>query len=222
MTRFDHLVIGAATLEQGTAYIAEKLGIKPPFGGRHPLMGTHNCLTKLGDDCFLEIIAIDPEASRPPHPRWFGLDDPHVRSRLARSPRLLTWVVNCEDITATLGNPVMSFGSPQPLSRGDLRWYFGVPDDGRLLAGGMLPYVISWQTENHPAAGMSDQDCRLQKLKIYTPLQDWTLQQLEDISARDLVEVELIEELSTPFLEAEIQTPSGARILRSSDAIEKK
>lgn len=222
MTMFDHLVIGAATLEQGLAYIAEKLGVKPPFGGKHPLMGTHNRLMRLGDDCFLEIIAIDPEAKRPLHPRWFGLDDPHVRSSLVQSPRLLTWVVNCEDITATLSNPVMSFGSPQPLSRGDLRWYFGVPDDGRLLAGGMLPYIISWQTESHPAAGMSDQGCSLKKLKIHTPVQDWTLQQLEDINARDLVEVELVDEMSTPFLEAEIQTPSGVRTLFSSDATERE
>ncbi|MEE4243455.1 MAG: VOC family protein [Desulfopila sp.] len=222
MTFFDHLVIGAESLEQGAAYIEEKLGVRPPFGGKHPLMGTHNCLTRLGNTCFLEIIAIDPEASRPSHPRWFGLDDPHIRSRLALSPRLLTWVVNCEDITATLNNPVMSFGSPQPLSRGDLRWYFGVPDDGRLLAGGMLPYVISWQIKGHPATGMSDQGCSLKKLKIYTPLQEWTLQQLEDINARDLVEVELIDEMDTPFLEAEIQSPLGACILRSCGPMEKQ
>ncbi len=220
MAKFDHLVIGAATLEQGVAYTEERLGIKPPFGGKHPLMGTHNCLMRLGDDSFLEIIAVDPEANQPAQPRWFGLDDPHVRSRLAGSPQLLTWVVNCEDITTALSRPVISFGSPQPLSRGDLRWYFGVPDDGRLLAGGMLPYIISWQCENHPAARMSEQGCSLAKLKLYTPFHDWTTRQLEDIDALELIEVEQITEKSTPFLEAVINTPSGVRILSSSDAPE--
>ncbi len=214
-TNLDHLVIGAQTLAQGRQYVKEQLGVEIPLGGRHPRMGTHNCLAKLDDAVFLEIIAIDPEGEQPLQPRWFGLDDPLVRRRLADGPGLLTWVVNTDNITGALNIAEISFGAPQPLSRGDLRWYFGVPDDGRLLAGGMLPYIISWQTDEHPAAKMADLGCRLQALRLFTPFVEWTARQLEDIGALNLIEIQILPEMSTPYLEAEISTKSGSCLLKS-------
>ena len=77
---FDHLIIGAHTLEQGAAYIEELLGVKPQAGGRHAAMGTHNMLLRLGARAYLEIIAIDPAGETPQRPRWFGLDDPNTFS----------------------------------------------------------------------------------------------------------------------------------------------
>jgi len=47
------------------------LGVTIPFGGVHPLMGTHNHLLRLGAALFLEIIAPDPAAGPLPRPRWF-------------------------------------------------------------------------------------------------------------------------------------------------------
>lgn len=69
-TRIDHLVIGAATLFQGVAYVKECLGVDIPYGGVHMTMGTHNHLMKLGDEIFLEVIAINPDIERIEHPRW--------------------------------------------------------------------------------------------------------------------------------------------------------
>lgn len=216
-TRFDHLVIGAADLSEGIVYVRNTLGIEVPSGGKHPQMGTHNCLVRFGQTSFLEIIAVDPAAAPSPgQPRWFGLDDPHVRASLEKNPRLLTWVVNCDDITAALSGPEIAYGIPQPISRGDLLWYFGVPDDGRLLAGGMLPYVISWQTDSHPASAMADAGCSLGCLRLHTPFAEWSSRQLEGIGAAELVEVIELQEGSAPYLEAEIQTPAGSRILRST------
>lgn len=214
-TAFDHLVIAAADLQQGAEYVEKELGVRIPAGGKHPRMGTHNCLMKLSDSVFLEVIAVDPEAERPAGPRWFGLDDPWIRKSIHDSPRLLTWVVNTDDITLTLANSEVSFGEPEPLSRGDLRWYFGVPDDGRLLAGGILPYIISWQTEDHPAGEMSDLGCSLEKFTICTPFLDWTSRQLEDIGALSLIQICYLPEIAVPYLKAEIATPSGIKILSS-------
>jgi len=206
---FDHLVIGAETLEQGIAFVKEHLGVEIPRGGSHPLMGTHNCLMKLSDTSFFEIIAVNPEAEAVSQPRWFGLDDPWVKKRLAESPQLLTWVVNTDDITAALDSSDVSFGDAQPISRGDLRWYFGVPDDGRLLAGGILPYIISWQTASHPAEDMADLGFTLQKVRIFTPYGDWASRILEDIGALSLVELQTLPALSAPYIEVELLSKSG-------------
>ncbi len=153
-TKFDHLVVGAQNLEQGVAYIKEKLGVEVPFGGNHLKMGTHNHLMRVGNNVFLEIIAIDPEHPAPERPRWFGLDDPFIQMSLENTPRLLSWVVNCEDIRKTIGKASCSFGHPELLSRGSLNWYFGLPSDGRLIAGGFLPYLIQWIDIEHPSNKM--------------------------------------------------------------------
>lgn len=214
---FDHLVIGALTLDQGVEYVKKHLGIQLPFGGCHPQMGTHNCVARLSATTFLEIIAIDPEGSAPEQPRWFGLDDPHLRQRLSRSPCLLTWVVNCRDITSILEGPEISFGIPRAISRGELRWYFGVPDDGRLIAGGILPYIISWQNNPHPAAKMAESKCHLLGLTIRTPFVDWTARQLEKIGALSLVDLTSAPPGSTPSLLAALETPAGERLLDSGE-----
>ncbi len=155
-TKFDHLVVGAQNLEQGVAYIKEKLGVEVPFGGNHLKMGTHNHLMRVGNNVFLEIIAIDPEHPAPERPRWFGLDDPFIQMSLENTPRLLSWVVNCEDIRKTIGKASCSFGHPELLSRGSLNWYFGLPSDGRLIAGGFLPYLIQWIDIEHPSNKMAN------------------------------------------------------------------
>ena len=218
-TVFDHLVIGAETLEQGVQYLRRQLGIEIPTGGKHPQMGTHNCLTRLSESSFLEIIAIDPDGATPLQPRWFGLDDEHIRKSLAQGPRLLTWVVNTADITAALAEALVDSGNAQPISRGDLRWYFGVPDDGRLLGGGMLPYIISWQNPDngHPAAAMTDTGCRLTALKLYTPFADWTENHLESIGADSTITVIPLDSDKPAYLEAELTTPNGIQLLSSNE-----
>ena len=90
----DHVVVAAIDLEQGVRYVREQLGVDIPFGGEHPLMGTHNHLMQLGDAVFLEVIAVNPLGEQPVQPRWYGLDDPYVRARIAEEPALVGWVVN--------------------------------------------------------------------------------------------------------------------------------
>ena len=50
----DHITIVAPTLEEGAGHVHDQIGIDMPAGGRHPEMGTHNLLLRLGDDVFLE------------------------------------------------------------------------------------------------------------------------------------------------------------------------
>lgn len=100
--QLDHLVVAAATLEQGGEWCEATLGITPGPGGRHPLMGTCNRVFALGAAAFprayLEIIAIDPQAPEPGRARWFDLDDTVLRASMAQQPRLIHWVARCDDI----------------------------------------------------------------------------------------------------------------------------
>jgi hypothetical protein len=47
MRAVDHLVIAAASLEEGVAWCEATLGVTPGPGGEHPLMGTHNRLLRI-------------------------------------------------------------------------------------------------------------------------------------------------------------------------------
>lgn len=85
-TRIDHLVIGAASLAQGVAYVNRLLAVDIPYGGEHRTMGTHNHVMKIGEDLFLEVLAINPANDPLEKPRWYGLDDPYVRQALQSQP----------------------------------------------------------------------------------------------------------------------------------------
>lgn len=168
--RFDHLVIGAASLEQGVAWAENRLGVTIPPGGAHPLMGTHNCLSALGPASFLEIIAIDPAAAAPARPRLFALDDPAMRARLERAPRLIAWVTGTDDIAASLARAAgADLGRAVEMTRGALVWRLSVPDDGSLPEAGTLPALIQWRPGPHPAGAMTDQGLRLEALELRHP-----------------------------------------------------
>lgn len=214
-TNLDHLVVAASSIEQGVDYIREVLDIDIPFGGVHEQMGTHNHLLRLGNDIFLEVISIHPDVPSPKSPRWFGLDDPKIRKQIAQKPQLLTWVVNTKTITALTRSAIISFGEPNMLTRGNLSWYFGLPDDGRLIAGGMAPYIIEWQADQHPAVNMPELGCRFQKLEIYHAYPQWLRSVLNSIDALDLIEIHALPKNETPYLLAHIKTPNGIKTLRS-------
>lgn len=147
----DHLVVVAATLEQGVAWCEATLGVTPGPGGAHPTMGTHNRLLALGDPsgafprAYLEIIAIDPAAPAPAHPRWFGMDDPALQAAVAQSPRLVHAVLRSPDIAAMQQG--LAAGALRPFARGVYRWRLLLPDEAT------VPTLIEWQSD-HPTAAM--------------------------------------------------------------------
>lgn len=82
----DHIVVTSPSVEVGIEYVRDALGVKPQAGGEHPRMGTHNCLLRLGDTLYPEVISINTAAGRPDRPRWFQLD----QERSNTAPRLAT------------------------------------------------------------------------------------------------------------------------------------
>ncbi len=143
----DHLIVAAATLDAGAEYIRATLGVELEPGGAHERMGTHNRLLKLGEALYLEVIAINPSTAQPSRPRWFGLD------RLAPNapPRLVTWVVRAVDIDASVARSGAAPGNVERMTRGTLNWRITVPKDGSLPFDGVMPTLIQWNVQQHPA-----------------------------------------------------------------------
>ena len=169
MTELDHIAVIAPDLAAGAAWVREVLGVEMPAGGKHPEMGTHNRLVALGPDLYLEVIAIDPEAPTPPHPRWFGLDDrEEVERHWREGRRLRAYVARCTDIAATIGARTEAYGTPMRVSRGDREWLFAGGPDGELPYGA-LPCLIDWGARGTPAPSMPDLGLRLEQFVVETP-----------------------------------------------------
>ena len=169
----DHLVVTAPNLAVGIDYVERSLGCKMQPGGQHPRMGTHNSLLKLGDQCYLEVIAIDPNAASPQRPRWFELDTLAANSR----PRLAGWVMRTNDIQRVAQLPQLNVGPVEEMSRGTLEWQITIPSDGRFVCDGIVPSVIQWNGETHPASRLPDSGISLITLVARHPqatnVNDW-------------------------------------------------
>ena len=205
MLELDHLVVGAATLDAGVAYAREALGVTVPYGGAHPLMGTHNHLMQLGGGAFLEIIAIDP-AVTPSRKRWFGLDDPATRARLAISPRLIGWVARAPDLARALREVEGARGEAIRVTRGNLAWLIGVPQDGSPPWDGAFPTLIEWPAGPSPVTRMADIGCRLAPVEIGHP----RAAEISANLARHLRDDRVAFTTADRFaMRADVETPSG-------------
>jgi hypothetical protein len=163
-TTFDHLVVAAATLEEGEDYIEALLGVRPRPGGKHVAMGTHNSVVRLGPSEYLEVIAIDPDGIKPDRPRWFELDTPAMRTRLAATPQLIHWAANTVDIDASRRAASLDPGAAYPMQRGPYRWQITIPDDGHLPGNGLVPTLIQWSGVQRPANVLEDVGIRIQAI----------------------------------------------------------
>jgi hypothetical protein len=208
----DHLAIVAPTLDLGGVYVREALGIDMPAGGKHPEMGTHNLLLRLGSSVFLEVIAVDPSAPVPVRPRWFGLDDHEaIRAAWDEGRRLRAWVARTDDLDGVLARFGDVLGRKTPVSRGDRRWSFAVLPDGSLPAGGALPPVIDWGSRGCPAPDMPDLGARLVSFEIEHPDPASLVRLYEELDVVDPPRVRKGEQVR---LRAMIDAPSGVKEMR--------
>lgn len=203
MLKLDHLAVSATTLAQGVDWVENALGVTLAPGGEHELMSTHNRLLGLGD-VYLEVISTNPAAPKPPHSRWFDLDN------FTGAPRLTNWIVACDDLDASLATLPQGVGAPVDLARGDLRWRMAIPADGRLPFGNAHPALIQWQGAFHPAQRLPDVGVRLDLLEITTPDADALSLTLNATFTDPRVRITFG---TTKSMRATFSTPHGPRVL---------
>lgn len=214
----DHLVIAADSLEQGDAWCAATFGVQPSGGGKHALMGTHNRVMAISSesfpDCYLEVIAIDPDAPPPGRPRWFGLDQPAVREAVRESPRLVHAVARTREIEMlrrSLGDSALNPGEVLSMQRetphGLLIWRITVRDDGGTECAGALPSLIKWEGQ-HPCAHMTPTDVALQHLVLRgVPAQ------AVDVLKLPAVQASPIDHAQYPPITVTLESPLGRVVL---------
>ena len=187
----DHLVVLAASLDEGAAWCEATLGVTPGPGGEHPLMGTHNRLLRTSSPAFpqsfLEIIAINNIAQNG-HPtrtwRWFDMDNPVLKARVVgHGPQLIHWVARVPDVQAAVARLAAqgidrgpAIAATRQTPRGLLQWQITVRDDGQRLFAGCLPTLIQWgaaqdtpMTVPHPADALPHSAVTLQSLELASP-----------------------------------------------------
>ena len=206
MVEPDHLVLAARDLDAGAVWLEQHLGVALAAGGKHLRMGTHNRLLGLGDNFYLELIAVDPAAVPPGRPRWFGLDQADLP---ADRPRLIHWVARSADIQRDAAGSAEPLGEILPMERGDYRWRISVPTDGHLPCDGLVPTLIQWDVPFHPAGRLPDAGCRLLKLEGFHPHPQRIRTALDSLGLGARLDVHRCAENESAQLVAYLKTPRG-------------
>ncbi|MEZ5926475.1 MAG: VOC family protein [Hyphomicrobiaceae bacterium] len=208
----DHIAIACATLAEGIDWVEERLGVRVPLGGKHPIMNTHNAVMSLGDGVYLEIVAADPEAGPAERSRWFGLDDPEVKSRLAaEGPFLAAWIARSDDVARTVELARTDLGKVYTMRRGELVWQIAIRDDGSVPMGGLHPIVIEWPPGPHVSTRMADLGCRLERLVLRPTVAGSLETALQAIGAEGLAEIRPPKR-GGDLVEAVLRRPDGHHV----------
>jgi hypothetical protein len=202
----DHIILGVDDLDKGVSWVEQRTGVRAAFGGVHPGRGTRNALLSLGPDCYLEIIAPDPQQSSP---AWFS------QILTLPEPRLIAWAVHTSDLAAlaqTAEAAGLGIDGPHDGARSR--------PDGKILSwrlfhlrenrGGLLPFFIEWGRDSvHPAAD-APPGCTLKRFTLQSP----DAPELARVFQTLAVEV-TIEPVEKPRMLARIASPRGEGELTS-------
>ena len=202
--KFDHFAIATDDLKQTVQNLEKILQYPLSTGGEHKMFGTHNRLFRLSD-VYLEVIAINPNATPFQQPRWFDLDN------FCGKPRIVTWIANTKDILALLPNIWDNPGEIKKLSRDNFKWDFTVPKKGKMPLDGAAPALINWGSTRHPTLSMADHCCRLERFVVNTPFAESLEPILKNILSDRRIEINFSQCLS---FEAHISTPKGKVVLK--------
>jgi hypothetical protein len=197
----DHLLLGAADLDYGIAWVERRTGVKAASGGSHPGVGTCNALLSLGRRQYLEIIAPDPAQSA------FHF---HLDLRALQEPRLITWAAaaGLDAVAQAARAAGYSLSGPREGSRirGDgktLRWKtlrVLHPWGGNGLDP--VPFFIEWAAGSEHPSQDAPRGCELQRFEIEHPDPPAVLQALHSLGIQAAVRpntvIRLIAALQTP------------------------
>ena len=166
MHNLDHIVLGSLTLEEGTEFLENILQAKLSDIGYHKDMGTHNRVIRISERVYLEVIAIDPKISNLNNRKWFNLDNSKLQSKLKKSPQIIGYVIENNDM-----NIIKYYDPFFESSRDIYKWQFAMPTfnknvlDSEIIEEGMIPSLISWKSDK-PVYQMKKNQFELISLEI--------------------------------------------------------
>lgn len=150
MARLDHLVLATRDLEARARWIWDAFGLEAQPGGPHPGAGTANWYVPLGDDQYLELMALIDDTAR--HP-MVGV----MKRALVDGDRLLNFALTADDIepvSKRLDEPVFDNETHGP---GGKTVKFRLTGVSGLLGGEPMPWFVQttegrqWRGEFRPA-----------------------------------------------------------------------
>jgi hypothetical protein len=200
LTGLDHIILAIDDLDRGMAWVEQRTGVRAEFGGVHPGRGTRNALLALGPDCYLEIMAPDPQQSEV---TWFP------KLLTLSEPKLIAWAVHTSDLATLAPKAVAAgFAIDGPHEGGRSR------PDGTLLSwrsfrlqndrNGLLPFFIEWSRDSiHPAVS-SPPGCVLERFSLQSPHAPELTSACRALSVRVAVDYS-----EKPSLLARIAGPNG-------------
>jgi len=207
-TVVDHLLLGAADLNQGLVLVKEKTGLSPVIGGSHPGVGTRNALLSLGSRQYLEIIAPDPA-------QQVFMYQTDLRE--LQEPRLITWAAATRDIGTTAqrarhaGLEVIGprDGSRKKPDGEVLHWKtLGIKNSFTSSAVAPIPFFIQWgEGVQHPSQDAAT-SCRLESLEFVHPESAQVAEMLRKLGIKAKVKPG-----QEARLTATLRTPEGIWVL---------
>ncbi|MGE0684223.1 MAG: VOC family protein [Candidatus Binatia bacterium] len=203
----DHIVYTVPDVPAAIEDLAQRFGVRPALGGKHPGVGTHNALLSLSDTTYLEIIGPDPDQPPPAMSRPFDLDS-------NTGPRFVTWLAKATNIEQQIENARRlgyNVGAVTPMSRNlpdgtRIEWRLAIPPQP--LGDWLVPILIEWRTDRHPAK-TSPKGCTLVEFHGEHPQPD-TIRPMLDAFGVILD----IRQATAPALVAILDTPRGRLELR--------
>lgn len=205
--QIDHIVYAVKDLEVAIEWFEAQTGIRPVFGGYHQTQGTKNALVNLGDACYLEILAIDPNNLAIQAPRWMGID-------LIETACITRWALKSSDLlsdAAILERHNKALGNRQTGQRKTtdgtmLSWEMTIPSAAPQIE--LLPFMVDWRSSSaHPTQNLKPA-CVLKNISFHHPNPN-TLK-----AAFDQLQINtIILEADTPQVKIHIDSPNGIVLL---------
>ena len=204
------LLVGAATLESGIAWLEDRTGVRAAVGGSHPGLGTWNALASLGPRQYIEIIAPDPAQERVETFYVPGLRD-------FPSPRIAAWSIAADDLAG-----IVDRAPAAGLQCGPARAGSRIRPDGQQLAwtlafprsttegnfGGTLPFLIEWKKSSAHPAETAPPGLRLAAFSITHPSAERLRHALRVLNVESPVQ-----DGSIVSINVEVESPRGRIVL---------
>ena len=199
----DHIVYAVPNLEIAMEQFEKATGVLPVFGGYHLTKGTKNALVNLGNQCYLEILAIDDQNTNIAPPRWMGID-------LIQQPLVTRWCLKSSNLQRDSEhlqriNPMLGVinGGQRKTSNGDiLAWKMILPL--ATPAVDVLPFMVDWRKSTvHPTDNLLP-TVGLERIQLFHPQPEKQNSILRNLQ----VEID-VQEAPTASIKMHLKTPKG-------------